>query len=93
MTRGDVMSSSKKVLKLGLPKGSLQESTVELFRRAGIRIGSSDRSYLRSKDLARPLAARPRTRRPFWSLTTSYRLIEEFARMTAVTNMSPNDNS
>ena len=39
------MSSSKKVLKLGLPKGSLQESTVELFRKAGIRIGSSDRSY------------------------------------------------
>jgi ATP phosphoribosyltransferase len=45
MTQGDVMSSSKKVLKLGLPKGSLQESTVELFRKAGIRIGSSDRSY------------------------------------------------
>ena len=39
------MSSSKKVLKLGLPKGSLQESTVELFRKAGIRIGSSGRSY------------------------------------------------
>jgi ATP phosphoribosyltransferase len=45
MAQGDVMSSSKKVLKLGLPKGSLQESTVELFRRAGIRINSSDRSY------------------------------------------------
>ncbi len=45
MTQGDVMSSSKKVLKLGLPKGSLQESTVELFRKAGIRIGSSGRSY------------------------------------------------
>jgi ATP phosphoribosyltransferase len=39
------MSRSKKVLKLGLPKGSLQESTVELFRKAGIRINSSDRSY------------------------------------------------
>jgi len=39
------MSSSKKVLKLGLPKGSLQESTVNLFRKAGIRIHSSDRSY------------------------------------------------
>jgi ATP phosphoribosyltransferase len=39
------MSTAKKVLKLGLPKGSLQESTIELFRRAGIRIGSSDRSY------------------------------------------------
>jgi len=39
------MSSAKRVLKLGLPKGSLQESTVELFRKAGIRISSSDRSY------------------------------------------------
>ena len=39
------MSSAKKILKLGLPKGSLQESTVELFRKAGIRIHSSDRSY------------------------------------------------
>ena len=29
------MSESKK-LKLGLPKGSLQESTIEIFRRAGI---------------------------------------------------------
>ncbi|MDR1726628.1 MAG: ATP phosphoribosyltransferase [Acidobacteriota bacterium] len=35
----------KKTLKLGLPKGSLQESTIELFRKAGIRISSSDRSY------------------------------------------------
>jgi ATP phosphoribosyltransferase len=39
------MPSAKKVLKLGMPKGSLQESTIELFRRAGIRIASSDRSY------------------------------------------------
>lgn len=39
------MSSSNRILKLGLPKGSLQESTIELFRRAGIRIGASDRSY------------------------------------------------
>jgi ATP phosphoribosyltransferase len=39
------MSSSKKILKLGMPKGSLQEATIELFRRAGIRINSSDRSY------------------------------------------------
>ena len=36
---------STKTLKLGLPKGSLQEATVELFRKAGIRIDSSDRSY------------------------------------------------
>ncbi|MBN2241283.1 MAG: ATP phosphoribosyltransferase [Acidobacteria bacterium] len=39
------MSKPKKVLKLGLPKGSLQESTLELFRKAGIRVFSSDRSY------------------------------------------------
>jgi ATP phosphoribosyltransferase len=39
------MVSKKKLLKLGLPKGSLQESTTELFRKAGIRIASSDRSY------------------------------------------------
>jgi ATP phosphoribosyltransferase len=39
------MSKIKKILKLGLPKGSLQESTLELFRKAGIRVFSSDRSY------------------------------------------------
>jgi ATP phosphoribosyltransferase len=42
---GDFMARTKKILKLGLPKGSLQESTIELFRKAGIRIASSDRSY------------------------------------------------
>jgi ATP phosphoribosyltransferase len=45
MTQGEFMARAKNVLKLGLPKGSLQESTIELFRRAGIRINSSDRSY------------------------------------------------
>jgi ATP phosphoribosyltransferase len=43
--QGEFMASAKKVLKLGIPKGSLQESTVELFKKAGIRIYSSDRSY------------------------------------------------
>jgi ATP phosphoribosyltransferase len=32
-------------LKLGLPKGSLQESTFELFKKAGIKIYASERSY------------------------------------------------
>ena len=32
-------------LKLGIPKGSLQESTVELFAKAGWRISVSSRSY------------------------------------------------
>ena len=33
------------ILKLGLPKGSLQESTISLFARAGYRISVSGRSY------------------------------------------------
>lgn len=33
------------VLKLGIPKGSLQDSTVELFGKAGWRISVSSRSY------------------------------------------------
>ncbi|MBN1621872.1 MAG: ATP phosphoribosyltransferase [Endomicrobiales bacterium] len=39
-----------KKLKLGFPKGSLQESTTELFRKAGIRISMSSRSYFPSCD-------------------------------------------
>lgn len=39
------MESKKKTLKLGIPKGSLQESTIEIFRKAGIRISAGDRSY------------------------------------------------
>jgi ATP phosphoribosyltransferase len=37
-------------LKLGVPKGSLQESTVELFARAGWRISVNSRSYFPSID-------------------------------------------
>ena len=36
---------SDKVLKLGIPAGSLQEATGELFRRAGYQIKFSSRSY------------------------------------------------
>lgn len=39
-----------KKLKLGLPKGSLQESTLEIFKRAGIRVHASERSYFPSSD-------------------------------------------
>ena len=39
-----------KKLKLGFPKGSLQESTIELFRKAGVRIHASDRSYFPTCD-------------------------------------------
>lgn len=41
---------SKKLLKLGLPSGSLQEATKELFGRAGYDIGFSSRSYYPSID-------------------------------------------
>ncbi|MDR3111864.1 MAG: ATP phosphoribosyltransferase [Elusimicrobiota bacterium] len=37
-------------LKLGLPKGSLQDATVELFKRAGFRVGVSTRSYYPTSD-------------------------------------------
>jgi len=39
-----------KKLRLGFPKGSLQESTLELFRKAGIRIYVSERSYFPACD-------------------------------------------
>ncbi|OGS44804.1 MAG: ATP phosphoribosyltransferase [Elusimicrobia bacterium RIFOXYD2_FULL_34_15] len=37
-------------LKLGLPKGSLQEATFELFKKAGIKIYASERSYFPTCD-------------------------------------------
>jgi len=38
------------ILKLGIPAGSLQKATIELFDKAGFDISSSDRSYLPSID-------------------------------------------
>src|SRR4030065_1457613 len=35
----------KKILKLGLPKGSLQEATLNLFKKAGYNISIDSRSY------------------------------------------------
>ena len=32
-------------LKLGIPKGSLEQATVELFRKAGFTITTATRSY------------------------------------------------
>jgi len=40
----------KEVLKLGLPKGSLQEATLKMFAGAGFKIGVSERSYFPSID-------------------------------------------
>ncbi|TAN45916.1 MAG: ATP phosphoribosyltransferase [Nitrospirae bacterium] len=39
------MKNSKNIIKLGLPKGSLQESTLRLFKKAGYHISVSSRSY------------------------------------------------
>ncbi|MBF0619087.1 MAG: ATP phosphoribosyltransferase [Candidatus Omnitrophica bacterium] len=39
-----------KVLKLGIPKGSLQDATVALFAKAGYKVGVSSRSYFPSID-------------------------------------------
>jgi ATP phosphoribosyltransferase len=47
------------VLRLGIPKGSLEEATVELFRKSGWRIKAGDRSYFPSVD--DPALRRPRT--------------------------------
>lgn len=42
--------SRKNILKLGIPSGSLQEATGELFRRAGYKISFRSRSYVPSID-------------------------------------------
>lgn len=42
------MTSEK--LKLGIPKGSLQEATIRIFQKAGFNISISERSYLPSID-------------------------------------------
>jgi len=36
---------SDQILKLGIPAGSLQKATIELFHRAGFHISNADRSY------------------------------------------------
>ena len=41
---------SESVLKLGIPAGSLQRSTFELFNKAGFQLAESSRSYWPSID-------------------------------------------
>src|SRR4051812_20872650 len=41
---------SSKKLKLGIPKGSLENATIELFRKAGFNIATSSRSYFPAVD-------------------------------------------
>ena len=38
------------LLRIGIPKGSLQDSTIDLFDRAGYRINTSNRSYMLTFD-------------------------------------------
>jgi ATP phosphoribosyltransferase len=45
-----MLKSSPNILRLGLPKGSLQDSTVDLFAKAGYRITVNDRSYFPAID-------------------------------------------
>jgi ATP phosphoribosyltransferase len=44
------MTSNPSQLRIGIPKGSLQESTVDLFKRAGYDLRISDRSYFPTID-------------------------------------------
>lgn len=44
------MVNNEKKLKLGIPKGSLQEATVDLFKRAGFKLSISERSYFPTID-------------------------------------------
>jgi len=42
--------ASEKILRLGLPKGSLEQQTIELMRRSGWRVAIGARSYMPSVD-------------------------------------------
>jgi ATP phosphoribosyltransferase len=42
--------AGERILKLGLPAGSLQKATADLFEKAGLRISDSKRSYFPSMD-------------------------------------------
>jgi len=41
---------AEKILKLGIPAGSLRKATIELFRKAGFHISGSERSYFPNID-------------------------------------------
>ncbi len=44
------MSSGEKILRFGIPKGSLEQQTIELMRKSGWRINVDSRSYIPSVD-------------------------------------------
>ena len=46
----EIVSTALRKLKLGIPKGSLQDATIDLFARAGWKISLGSRSYVPSID-------------------------------------------
>ncbi|MBE7494786.1 MAG: ATP phosphoribosyltransferase [Verrucomicrobiaceae bacterium] len=50
LSQSTPMPEAKNILRLGLPKGSLQEPTLDLFKRAGFNVVVSSRSYRPSVD-------------------------------------------
>jgi ATP phosphoribosyltransferase len=44
------MASAEKILRFGIPKGSLEQQTIELMRKSGWRISVDSRSYIPSVD-------------------------------------------
>ena len=56
MTRNTTVAETMSRLKLGLPKGSLQDATIQLFARAGFNIYASTRSYFRASTIPRSSA-------------------------------------
>src|ERR671920_1820787 len=52
LRRGDEVSGqiATSKLRLGIPKGSLESATIDLFRRAGFNITTSSRSYFPAVD-------------------------------------------
>ena len=44
------MSAAGRKIRVGIPKGSLQESTLALFKRAGLNVHTSSRSYFAATD-------------------------------------------
>jgi ATP phosphoribosyltransferase len=50
LTGYGVLVAGERILKLGLPAGSLQKATVDLFEKAGLHISDSKRSYFPAID-------------------------------------------
>ena len=64
---------NKESLKLVIPKGSLEQATVDLFRRAGWNITISPRSYFPSVDDDEIIMARLRAQEGAMAITRLWR--------------------